>query len=605
MLLAEVTAPIVIFVDEIDTTLGIDFTDDFFVAIRYFAVSRAVKPIFKRLSFVLIGVATPGGLIRDRQRTPFNVGQRVDLTDFTLAEAWPLAKGLGLPQLEAEKVMEWVMGWTGGHPYLTQQLCRALAEKNEDEHQGQALTKRMVNDAVAATFFGAMAERDNNLQFVRGMLTESDHEIYDVLTTYRDVWAGRQPVVDDEQSPIKSHLKLSGVVKQESDKSLRVRNEIYGRVFDGAWVRDNLPVNWRRRIRQLQGTIAASLLVMGILSGLTTWALWERARAEDYSVELEVQNKEVRKQRDRATAEATKATNALTDAQNQKTIAESKEREALAAEKKAEKRREEAEAARKQTEDAKAAEVEQRQRAENALIRAEQGEVAAREQTQVAQQQTLIAQQQTLAAKKATEESEIQALNSDIVAQSLTTDNLLLSKTLNIEALVNGLKTVQDVKNHGSKISLDTKTRAAASLRQVIYSNHAKNRLEGHTSIVYEVRFSPDGQTLASASADGTVRLWSRDGTPLNTLEGHTSSVYDVRFSPDGQTLASASADGTVRLWSRDGTPLNTLEGHTSRVSEVRFSPDGQTLASASDGWHRPLVESRRHAPKHPGRPYE
>ncbi|MEO0854023.1 MAG: AAA-like domain-containing protein, partial [Cyanobacteria bacterium J06648_11] len=77
VLLAEVSAPIVIFVDEIDTTLGLDFTDDFFVAIRYFYTSRATKPVFQRLSFVLIGVATPGDLIRDPQRTPFNVGRRV------------------------------------------------------------------------------------------------------------------------------------------------------------------------------------------------------------------------------------------------------------------------------------------------------------------------------------------------------------------------------------------------------------------------------------------------------------------------------------------------------------------------------------------------
>ena len=97
VLLREIAEPIVVFVDEIDSTLSLDFTDDFFIAIRSLYVSRATEPEFGRLSFVLIGVATPGDLIRDAKRTPFqHVGQRVDVTDFTLAEAMPLAAGLGL-----------------------------------------------------------------------------------------------------------------------------------------------------------------------------------------------------------------------------------------------------------------------------------------------------------------------------------------------------------------------------------------------------------------------------------------------------------------------------------------------------------------------------
>ena len=74
VLLREVTGRIAVFVDEIDTTLSMGFTDDFFIAIRYFYVARSQKEDFKRLSFVLIGVASPGDLISDPQRTPFNVG---------------------------------------------------------------------------------------------------------------------------------------------------------------------------------------------------------------------------------------------------------------------------------------------------------------------------------------------------------------------------------------------------------------------------------------------------------------------------------------------------------------------------------------------------
>jgi len=81
----------------------------------------------------------------------------------------------------------------------------------------------------------------------------------------------------------------------------------------------------------------------------------------------------------------------------------------------------------------------------------------------------------------------------------------------------------------------------------------SQSTLVGHTDPVYDVAFSPDGQTLASGSWDYTVWLWRvSDGTPLRTLEGHTNWVSSVAFSPDGQTLVSGSWDYTVRLWQID-----------------------------------------------------
>ncbi|KAJ3453415.1 hypothetical protein MRS44_017662 [Fusarium solani] len=110
--------------------------------------------------------------------------------------------------------------------------------------------------------------------------------------------------------------------------------------------------------------------------------------------------------------------------------------------------------------------------------------------------------------------------------------------------------------------------------------------LEGHGDMVYSVVFSPDtgSQRLASASWDKTVKIWdATTGHCQATLKGHRRMVYSVTFSPDGQRLASASRDKTVKIWdATTGHFQATLKGHNYAVYSVAFSPDGQCLASAS-----------------------
>jgi WD40 repeat protein len=294
VMLVEISEPIIIFVDEIETTIRLDFTDDFFAAVRRVHNARSSRR-FQRLAFVLIGAATPDSLIRDQKLTPFNIGQGVVLSDFTFEEAVPLAVGFGLPPEQAQRVLRRVLHWSGGHPYLTQRICRAIAETQRDNW-----TDAYVDKIVERVFFDDQSDIDKNLRFVREMLLTSDLSREYVLKTYRDILNEGRPVLDDEQALIKSHLKLSGIVKRQG-MALRVRNPVYRRVFNESFVKTNMPINWTRRLTR----VAVAALVIATLLGPYAWiqkTVAEAAlanekslnhRLEQSSKNLEEKNKEL------------------------------------------------------------------------------------------------------------------------------------------------------------------------------------------------------------------------------------------------------------------------------------------------------------------------
>lgn len=107
--------------------------------------------------------------------------------------------------------------------------------------------------------------------------------------------------------------------------------------------------------------------------------------------------------------------------------------------------------------------------------------------------------------------------------------------------------------------------------------------LRGHTRPVNALAVHPQEALFATASWDGTARLWSAEGEELHVLHGHSSGISSVHFSPDGKQVLTTSYDRSARLWSTDtGALLHGLYGHQNDILQACFSPDGKRVATSS-----------------------
>ena len=593
VLLPSISQPIVIFVDEIDSTLSLPFNiDDFFAVIRDCYNKRADNYDYQRLTFAMIGVATPADLIKDKKRTPFNIGRPIKLAGFRLAEVEPLAKGLVDKTANINKLMEVVLDWTGGQPFLTQKVCKLISNSLEIVPDGQEA--EWVADLLKQRIIDNWQVHDDpeHLKTIRDRLLVNEKRASRLLGLYQKVLIslkrgksevkqldtkhpssslplpsplergrpeaeekkpplikGRLGGIVADDSPDQMELRLTGLVIKHEGR-LQVANRIYQEVFNLQWVEKELG-----KLRPYSETFTA----------------WEESGCKDESRLLRGQAL--------ADALAWAVDKSLSDHDYQfLTAAQEVEKQLL----KLEKQTIELEKLEAQVE--LDAQLKANKILDEALIKAKQkakkiiviGLVVSLSLVTPAFILARITFKKLKIAQEATklEQAGIRALKQFRVDQ--------------IEGLLAAMlagKKLQALVENSTTIAEYPATIPLLALQKILDNIEEKNWWDNEKGEIKSVSFSPDGEKFATAGYDGIIRIFSLSGEELGKLEGHKGGalggVNSISFSPDGKTIASAGGDETVRVWDISGKQLIQIDGQTV-FNSVSFSPDGKTIATAA-----------------------
>jgi hypothetical protein len=237
ILLVEVQENIVIFIDEIDSVLSLNFTtDDFFAFIRSCYNQRVDNSNYNRLTFCLLGVASPSNLISDKKRTPFNIGKVISLKGFQIHEVEPLEKGLRGRYPDSHGVMKDILHWTGGQPFLTQKLCQFMVEESYQDNP------RTVEQVVRSRIIENWESQDEpeHLRTIRDRILRDEQRAGYLLELYQQIrQKEEQAEVTADDTLEQSELQLSGLVVRQQNK-LKVYNPIYREIFDQSWIETQL-----------------------------------------------------------------------------------------------------------------------------------------------------------------------------------------------------------------------------------------------------------------------------------------------------------------------------------------------------------------------------
>lgn len=549
VLLEQVTGNIVIFVDEIDSILSLKFSvDDFFALIRSCYDKRSDCAEFCRLSFALLGVATPSDLIADKTRTPFNIGRAIELHGFEFSEAIPLLSGLAEVVQGPEIVLRQILAWTGGQPFLTQKFCDLVVKELYNHRSASDLSPISPSPRSLERLFHVRVidnwetqDEPEHLRTIRDRLLTHEDQTGRLLGLYQQIL--RSPLVetiDKQDFPLfqpqhqgiaidhsreQMNLLLSGLVEKQQGQ-LRIKNPVYEAVFSLDWVERQL-AKLRPYSQALNSWLESdyqdeSRLLRGqALLDAQSWSVGKKLSDDDYQFLA--------------------ASHALAQQELQRDLEATRAHEI---------------AARLESERRNA----KQQQALLALVSL--GLLASIGFGTLA----------FLQYRRATR-NEVRAI--------ATTSETLNTLGKGLDSLITALRAKHRLETLNIQDAV-TQQQIDRALEQAVYKAVEVNRLSGHLNSVRCVKFSPDSEFIATCSEDGTVKLWRRDGSLVTTLQGHTGAVFSVAFSPDSNRIATASTDNTIRLWSHDGWLIKTLTGHQGTVNSVTFSPDGRTIASAS-----------------------
>ena len=226
VVLEEIKDRVVIFFDEIDSIFKLPFSDDFFTCLRAIFNAKASNHTLRRVNFVLLGVATPSEFVKDKSRTPFNIGKMIRLKDFSEEDVLPFKKVLGD---DSSHLIKRIFYWCSGQPLIVHILTKEIYEL-----EIQARSEEKIDAIVKEKYFERKIEDDIHLMSIRNSLLSEEGKRSKALDTYQEILSGTD-ILYDERSLAQAILILSGVA-YEKNKKLIPRNEIYKKVFNIDWV---------------------------------------------------------------------------------------------------------------------------------------------------------------------------------------------------------------------------------------------------------------------------------------------------------------------------------------------------------------------------------